>query len=358
MSHPDKIPEQWPNPKRPRPIVFIGAGGIVRSCHIPAYRKAGFPIVGVYDLKPETAKQTARQFKIKKVFRSITEVAAIPNVVFDVAVPATSIPKVLKQLPAKASVLIQKPLGIDLKSAKSILALCRIQKLTAAVNFQCRFSPNMMVLKELIRRKALGTITDLEVRVNLFTPWGQWKFLEGIPRMEILYHSIHYLDLLRSLAGEPKDVYCRTYRNPRLSPRYQDAAHSAILNYGPWMRCALYVNHAFDHGNRHSMVQLKVEGTKGAAVAHMEQKLNSPERAKSHDRLEICLGGSKWQKVSLRGDWFPDAFQGPMANLQRYIAGEDKVLLTRVEDAAKTMALVEACYLSAGKPGTRLPKIR
>jgi predicted dehydrogenase len=173
--------------------------------------------------------------------------------------------------------------------------------------------------------------------------------------MEILYHSIHYLDLLRSFLGEPKDVYCRTYRNPRLSRRYSDAAHSAILNYGPSTRCSLYVNHAFDHGSRHSMVQLKLEGTKGAAVAHMEQKLNSPERAKSSDRLEVCFSESNWRNVPLQGDWFPDAFQGPMANLQRFASGEDKVLNTRVEDAAKTMALVEACYLSAKAPGKKIP---
>ena len=98
--------------------------------------------------------------------------------------------------------------------------------------------------------------------------------------MEILYHSIHYLDLLRSFLGEPKDVYCRTYRNSRLSRNYSDAAHSAILNYGPWMRCSLYVNHAFDHGFRHSMVQLKMEGMKGAAVAHMPSMhaVDSPRR--------------------------------------------------------------------------------
>jgi len=352
-----KIPQQWPMPKRPKPIVFIGAGGIVRAAHLPTYRKAGFHNAGVYDKHLPTAEKTARDFRVPHVFRTLAEAARVSGVVFDVAVPATGILSVLKGLPNKAVVLIQKPLGVDLKSAKRILALCRTKKLTAAVNFQCRFSPNMMVLRDLLERGALGVLTDAEIRVNLFTPWGQWRFLEGIPRMEILYHSIHYLDLLRSLLGEPKDVYCRTYRNPRLSPRYRDAAHSAILNYGPSMRCALYVNHAFVYGPRHSMVQLKVEGMKGVAIANMQQKLNSARDAQGHDWLEVCFEDSKWMKVPLKGDWFFDAFQGPMANLQRYASGEDKVLRTRVEDATKTMTLVEALYLSARKPGTKIPQV-
>jgi predicted dehydrogenase len=36
-----------------------------------------------------------------------------------------------------------------------------------------------------------------------------------------------------------------------------------------------------------------------------------------------------------------------MSNLQRVIAGEDPVLLGSVDDALKTMAVVEACYESS-----------
>jgi predicted dehydrogenase len=57
----------------------------------------------------------------------------------------------------------------------------------------------------------------------------------------------------------------------------------------------------------------------------------------------------------LTGAWFPDAFIGPLANLQRFVAGEDDHLTTNVEDAWRTMALVEACYQSNQQPGTPVP---
>ena len=41
-----------------------------------------------------------------------------------------------------------------------------------------------------------------------------------------------------------------------------------------------------------------------------------------------------------------------MSNLQRFAAGEDKTLLTSVEDAWHTMALVEAAFQSAASPAT------
>ncbi|MEO6708500.1 MAG: gfo/Idh/MocA family oxidoreductase, partial [Planctomycetota bacterium] len=43
-------------PKRPRPIVFLGAGGIVRAAHLPAYREKGFKIGGVFDIATKAAR--------------------------------------------------------------------------------------------------------------------------------------------------------------------------------------------------------------------------------------------------------------------------------------------------------------
>jgi hypothetical protein len=56
--------------------------------------------------------------------------------------------------------------------------------------------------------------------------------------------------------------------------------------------------------------------------------------------------------VSIDGRWFPDGFVGTMSNLQRFAAGEDARLVSGVDDAFATMALVEACYQSDASGGT------
>ena len=45
-----------------------------------------------------------------------------------------------------------------------------------------------------------------------------------------------------------------------------------------------------------------------------------------------------------------------MSNLQRFVAGEDAALVSPVDDAIKTMALVEACYQSSASGGTPIPR--
>ena len=46
----DAYVQDWPAPSRPKPIVIIGAGGIVRDAHLPAYAKASLNVCGVTDL--------------------------------------------------------------------------------------------------------------------------------------------------------------------------------------------------------------------------------------------------------------------------------------------------------------------
>jgi hypothetical protein len=62
-----------------------------------------------------------------------------------------------------------------------------------------------------------------------------------------------------------------------------------------------------------------------------------------------------WTTVRLEGGWFPDAFIGPMASLLRFDSGESRELPTCVEDAWRTMAVVEAFYASGEHGATPIP---
>jgi predicted dehydrogenase len=99
---------------------------------------------------------------------------------------------------------------------------------------------------------------------------------------------------------------------------------------------------------------LKVEGTKGAAVLTLGVNLDYP--AGPPDTLDVSLDGP-WERVPLRGSWFTEAFEGPMSNLQRFAAGQDASLLSPVDDAIRTMALVEACYTSSEAGATPIPAV-
>ncbi|MBA2605200.1 MAG: Gfo/Idh/MocA family oxidoreductase [Acidobacteria bacterium] len=345
-------PQAWPVPTRPRPIVLIGAGAIVRSAHLPAYRRLGLPVRGVFDVQRQAALDTARHFEIQVVFDSVEQACSSPDVVFDVAVPGDQVLSVLEALPHGAAVLVQKPMGNDLQAARRILETCRGRELTAALNFQLRFSPNVLVVHDLIERGALGEITDIEVRLQVRQPWENWEFARRAPRLEILYHSVHYLDAIRRLAGEPLSVYCRAVAHPGMSG-FADTRSSIILDYGDRLRCSLALNHTHAFGPAHQASMLKVEGTAGAAMLTMGVNLDYPDGPP--DSLEVTTG-REWEGVPLRGSWFTEAFEGPMSNLQRFVAGEDDALISPMADAIRTMALVEACYVSSTSGGTPIPQ--
>lgn len=354
----EPLRQAWPLPGQAKPIVVIGAGGIVRSAHLPAYRRIGLPVLGLFDPRSDVATTLAADFDVAHSYATLEaaiDAGTSAGAIFDLAVPAGAIRGVLERLPEGSAILIQKPFGRDLAEARSLLALCREKSLSAAVNFQLRFSPNVLALKDALDRGLLGRIIDVEVRVNVNTPWQNWDFLRWIPRHEILYHSIHYLDSLRRLFGEPDGVHCKVTRHPEL-PDYSDLSTAAILDYGEHLRCVVSTFHGHDSGGRYQMSQMKVEGTRGSAVLRMGVNLDYPKGLP--DTFEINeRGSSTWHEVPLRGGWFDHAFEGTMSNLQRYVGGEDDELVTSVTDAARTMALVEACYESSQARSTPISEV-
>jgi predicted dehydrogenase len=346
-----ELTQAWPRPSCPRAIAIIGSGAIVRTAHLPVYRRLGYPVAGVYDKNCAVAKETAAMFDVDRVFHSLEEACALRGVIYDLAVPGDQILAILKQLPEGSGVLMQKPMGRDLDEARLIREIVHERELVAAVNLQLRFSPGMLALRDVIDQGVLGTLVDIDVRIVIDQPWHNWPFLEGAPRLEVPYHSIHYLDAIRSIAGEPEGVYCRVVSHPEL-PRLRDTRSSIILDYGERIRCSLVLNHTHRAGPRYRESLLLVEGTLGAVRLTWGVNLSYP--CGPADTMEV-FSDEAWRTVPLRGSWFTEGFEGPMSNLQRVIAGEDPALVSSVDDAIKTMAIVEACYESSEHGAIPIP---
>jgi predicted dehydrogenase len=348
MPQSRQLLQAWPAPADPLPIVVIGAGSIVNDAHLPAYRKAGFELAGLFDIDIDRAVEMSRKWTIEKIFRSIDEATADGvHCVYDLATPPSAIAGILPSLPDGAAVLIQKPMGEDLDQAGEIRRICREKGLRAAVNFQLRFSPMMLAVGDAIRSNVLGEVLDIEVNINTSTPWETFPFLRGMGRVEIAVHSIHYLDLIRSFAGEPAGAFVRSLGDPRVADLAQTRS-SIILDYGDRLRVLLSFNHNHDFGPRFQTATIRVEGTNGCALSKLGLLLDYP-RGKP-DELWLCESSREWQRIELRGGWFPDAFAGVMSNLQRFHAGEDHELPTNVDDALRTMKLVETCFAANRSP--------
>jgi predicted dehydrogenase len=340
-----------------RPIIIIGAGGIVNDAHLPAYTIAGYNVAGIVDIDKQKAVDTAKKFSVPVVYENLDEVISLapPGVVFDIAVPGEEMIKILRQLPDSSAVLLQKPMGHSYEEAKQLLQITRDKKMIAGVNFQLRYAPFIREARRIINDPAFGSLCDIEINVNVFTPWHLWKFLYELPRTEILYHSIHYIDLVRTFLGNPDSMYAKTTKHP-LSTELASVRSNIIMDYGEMARANILTNHNHQFGSEHQQSYIKFEGTKGAVKIQMGLLMNYPEGVE--DKFEYVLleenKKPEWKKIDIEGSWFPHAFIGSMEQVmlaaEKKIEGPDN----SVEDCIHTMACVEAAYRSGEAGGHKM----
>lgn len=358
------LPELHPHPgytlappAHPRPIVLVGAGGIVRDAHLPAYAKAGFEVASITDLRIDKAQELARKYDVPATYDDVgAAVAAAPSdAVFDIALPPEAHIGVLEQLPDGAAVLLQKPLGNQLPDGIRTREVCRRKGLVAAVNTQLRFAPYVAAARALIAEGVIGELYDLEIRVTVRTPWEMFPYVLDLDRLEINMHSVHYLDLVRSFLGDPTGVSAVTVRHP--AKAHGNSRSDIALVYGDRpVRVVISTNHDHHFGERYEESYIKWEGTAGAVRAQMGLLLDYPRGGE--DRLEVVTDDrldDGWRPVPFEGSWFPDAFIGSMSVVQRYLEGSIPSLPTSVEDVFHTMAVVEAAYTAAAAGGEPPP---
>jgi predicted dehydrogenase len=340
-------------PRSARPIVILGAGGIVRDAHLPAYRKAGFPVAAICDINQERARALAAEYDIPAVYSSIAEaVAGSPSdAVFDIALVPDQFPAALEALPDGSAVLIQKPLGNSLAEATALVEICHRKRLVAAVNTQLRFAPQVAAARALIASGAIGELFDLEIRISVNTPWEMFPFVFGMERLEFTMHSVHYMDLVRSFLGNPGSVSALTVGHPL--KQLASTRSVIIFRYaGRPLRVVISTNHDHDYGDRFEESFIKWEGTKGAVRAQLGLLLDYPTGGP--DALDYVLRDERdagWRPIPFVGSWFPDAFMGSMGALQRFVEGTVDLLPTSVDDVFDTMAVVEAAYESNEREG-------
>ena len=61
----ENLETSWPLPSNKKPIVLIGAGGIVKDAHLPAYKKAGFKVIGLSDITNDFFLKKMLKFLLK-----------------------------------------------------------------------------------------------------------------------------------------------------------------------------------------------------------------------------------------------------------------------------------------------------
>lgn len=200
-------------PTEPCRVGIIGCGAISRN-HLEAFAATdGAEVTVVCDTDLRRAQVSAERYGIPLAVGTVEEVLASGVDIVSVCTPhPTHEQVVLAAAAAGVHVLCEKPIAVDLDSARRMTSACDAAGVRLGVLFQRRFWPDAQRMKaDLVAGRLgepiLGHCTVLLHRDPDYyssTPWrGTWASDGG---GVLMTQAIHYIDLLIWLLGDPVEV--------------------------------------------------------------------------------------------------------------------------------------------------------
>jgi len=333
-------------------IGIVGAGFIVRDCHLVAYAEAGFQVVGLTSRTESTARRVAALRGVGSVFGSVEAMLDDPRVtVVDVAVPPLEQPGIIRRILAHprrpSGILAQKPLAMTLDEARSLVEASEAAGVRLQVNQNMRSDHSVRVLKGLLDRGDLGEPVLATIEMRAIPHWMPWA--EGGRSLSTYLMSIHHLDTFRYWLGDPARVLASTRPDPRTGFPHDDGINLYILEYDDGARASawddVWAGPAREGAGQDIAIRWRVEGTRGLALGTIGWP-SWPERTPSTIDYSTLDDHGAWHRPRWPQAWFPDAFSGTMAGLLRAIEDDSEPDIPG-RDHLKTLALCDAVLAAA-----------
>jgi predicted dehydrogenase len=343
-------------PRLPRRKDFrigcIGAGFIMRDCHLVAYRQAGFNPVAIASRNTERARTVAQQHGIPRCYDTIDELLDDPTIeVLDIAVPPDAQPAIIHSACLRnvhiRGILAQKPLALSVKQARSCVEVCAFASISLAVNQNMRYDQSVRALKDLLGRGWLGQPVLGTIDMRAIPHWMPWS--EKLHSLSTFVMSIHHLDTFRYWFGTPDRVLASTRPDPRTRFPHTDGINLYILEYDNGCRASawddVWTGPAREGCAGDIAIRWRVEGTEGLARGTIGWP-SYPQRTPSTLDYATRRQPETWHQPRWAEVWFPDAFAGTMAQLLCALEeGREPEIGGR--DNLETIALCEAVYAAA-----------
>jgi predicted dehydrogenase len=314
----------------------------VQAAHAPAYRQAGLPVIGAYDLDPARLRAFAERWELPRTYASLDELLGDPQVaVVDVAVPPWEQPAIVERaLAAGKDVLAQKPFALQSGIASGLAARARSLGRLLVVNQQMRYDEGIAAAREMLARGWIGTPAALEMSVDLFIDWRSW-FAEA-DELAIWYHAIHELDAIRSLLGTPDRVWC-TGGSLAGTPGRGERRVMCGLRFPNGAMASLHVS--TENRSGEPAATFRIDGDAGTIRGELRRFRKGGPGPDALQLWSRVLPTDGWRDYACTRSWFPDAFVGPMRALLRARV-DGTPAPTGADDNLATVRLVEALYRS------------
>jgi predicted dehydrogenase len=332
-------------PEHRRPIGIVGSGAVLDIAHLPVYRAAGIPVPAMWARNRGHAERLAKAHGIERVHATLDDLLADPDVaIVDIAVsPEAQVQFALRALDAGKDVMCQKPFALDVRDGERIAERAEALGRRVAVQQQMRFEEGVLAARAMVRAGWIGEVTSITFDVDIWTDFASWGWLGTVPKLELYFHSIHYIDSIRAILGDPVAVFGTQWRRPGQKPVGETRTVSVLLYPGD-VRAVVQANHENVAGDNEA--RWRIDGTEGSIRGTIGLLYNYPHgRTSTVEVLSRVLPTDGWLPYPVTGRWIPDAFLGPVGSLLRAIA-EGGEAETSARDNLRTLRVVEALYAS------------
>lgn len=338
-------------------IGCIGSGFIMRDCHLVAYQDAGFNPYAITSRTFENAKSAAKLRNIPNVYETWQELIEDTQIeILDIAIPPDRqlevIREAVKQKHIKG-ILCQKPMAMNRREAQEIVELCENAGIKIGVNSNMRYDQSIRALKTILNKGYLGETVLATIEMRAIPHWQD--FLHQYEHLEILNMGIHHIDAFRYLFGDPEKVTAVSRTDPRTKFKHIDGISQYTFQYkDDLMATSLDDVWAWpgEGSEQDIYIKWRVEGLDGYAQGTIGWP-KYPERSPSTLEFTSKQFPNQWYRPTWDQVWFPDAFQGTMAQLLRAVETNSEPEISG-RDNLNTMAAIDACYTSIAEGRTVL----
>jgi len=318
-------------------FALIGAGfiGSVHAHNLASHPDVDFKLV--YDIDLQRATTLAAQ-------HGATAAASLDQIFenndLDAVFIASSTDSHAQNLrhaaDAGLAALVEKPIDLDLETAKSTVAYVERAGIKAMVNFNRRFDRAHAELKELVHTGRIGDVALLQLtsRGPALPPVDYLKSSGGQFRDQ----AVHFYDLARWITGQDP-VKIHAYGSALAAPEIAefgdvDTSISSLLfpdGALAQIDCVRHTNYGYDE-------RIEALGSEGMAESERQRS--------GHVTL---LQGQQAQSHGLHGNWFDRVQPTYAASLGAFVQAleDDREVPITLREGLKSQAIAQAAVRSA-----------
>lgn len=328
-------------------IGLVGCGGIAHA-HIKGYREMARhlgEVVAGCDPNDETLSSFCDTHDLPLRFTDAADLISSGevDVIALLTPPAVRGEVILAAAARGIHLLVEKPFGEQFADAVAFVKAAEAADVKLAVNHELRFMADVLAIRELIASGELGDVRCIaHDQFQDRTKVRGWRAEEE--RLQISIFSIHLIDRIQWLAGrEPVAVTAHTRH---WNPDVRGETFTALtIDFGDDLVGTMVSDW---HSPAIPECRLRVDGTVGSAI--------SVKTAVVGDECSLTVqqtGASPEQRDLTQENAFVRAMGESMRRLLEAVdSGDD--LPHSGRDNLRTMAIVDAAYLSASRGGERV----